>query len=61
MRPELLAFWNEAGEVFERHLTAKSSAEMLLAKVTRYEAALLRIAKKADEQKALMEHREKTG
>ena len=40
---------------------AESSVGNLLAKVKRYEAALLRIVQKADEQKALMEHREKTG
>lgn len=34
---------------------------LLLHNVKRYEAALVRIAGKEEEQKALMDHREKTG
>lgn len=64
MRPELLEHWNEMGEIFERRraeMAAEPIAGELLAKVKRYEAALYRIVEKEREQKALIEHREKTG
>lgn len=56
----LEAWWNEnapAGERFD----PENASVLLLHKIREYEAALLRIAGKAEEQKALMDHRERTG
>ena len=57
---ELQAYWNETAPDGERFDADKATA-LLLRNVRRYEAALRRVAEKAEEQKALMEHREKTG
>ncbi len=56
----LEAWWNENAHPGERFDPEKASV-LLLHKVREYEAALLRIAGKAEEQRALMDHRERTG
>jgi hypothetical protein len=56
----LEAWWTENAPPGERFDAEKASV-LLLHKVREYEAALLRIAGKPEEQQALMEHRAKTG
>ena len=56
----LEAWWNENAPAGERPDPQKAIV-LLLHKVKEYETALLRIAGKAEEQKALMDHRERTG
>ena len=56
----LEAWWNENAPSGERFDPKKASV-LLLHKVRKYEAALLRVAGKPQEQQALMEHRAKAG
>lgn len=56
----LEAWWNENAPSGQR-LDPEKASVLLLHKVKEYEAALLLIAGKAEEQQALMEHRAKTG
>jgi len=57
---ELEAYWSEIAPDGEKFDLDRGIA-LLLQNVRRYEAALLRIAEKPEEQKALMDHRGKTG
>jgi hypothetical protein len=57
---ELEAYWNEIVSSGDRFDPDRAIA-LLLFNVKRYEAAILRIAEIAKEQKALMEHRYRTG
>jgi len=59
-RAALEAWWTESAPPGERFDPEKASV-LLLHRIREYEAALLRIAGKAEEQKALMDHRERTG
>jgi hypothetical protein len=55
------AYWNETAPYGGPQFDAGRGMDLLLYEVRRYSAALGRIAGKADEQKALMDHKTATG
>lgn len=66
MKPELLALWNDGGELARQLKSEKAGREAadfsaLAEKLGRYETALRRIVEQPREQEALIEHREQTG
>jgi hypothetical protein len=55
------AYWNETAPYGGPQFDAGRGAELLLYDVKRFAAGLARIMQKADDQKALMDHKKATG